>query len=112
MSDRIARNANRLGLTRKPWVKSSLAPGSKTVKLYLEEANLLAELQQLGFDVRSDCPECQPLGADAQALGQKLARAGFQNGQTLSGRSKPASRTAAAWFRCQIGLPGMPTAWG
>ncbi|MEE4360073.1 MAG: aconitate hydratase AcnA, partial [Pseudomonadales bacterium] len=47
----IARNANRLGLTRKPWVKTSLAPGSKTVKLYLEEADLLPELQQLGFDV-------------------------------------------------------------
>ena len=36
----IARNANRLGLTRKPWVKSSLAPGSKTVALYLDEAGL------------------------------------------------------------------------
>jgi len=47
----IARNANRLGLTRKPWVKSSLAPGSKTVKMYLEAANLLPELQSLGFDV-------------------------------------------------------------
>ena len=47
----IARNANARGLTRKPWVKTSLAPGSKTVKTYLPEANLLPELQQLGFDV-------------------------------------------------------------
>ena len=47
----IARNANKLGLTRKPWVKSSLAPGSKTVKMYLEEANLLPELENLGFGV-------------------------------------------------------------
>jgi len=47
----IARNANALGLTRKPWVKTSLAPGSKTVKLYLEEANLLPELENLGFGV-------------------------------------------------------------
>ena len=47
----IARNANRLGLTRKPWVKSSLAPGSKTVQLYLEEAKLLPELEKLGFGV-------------------------------------------------------------
>nr|WP_136251230.1 Fe/S-dependent 2-methylisocitrate dehydratase AcnD [Ningiella ruwaisensis] len=47
----IARNANKLGLTRKPWVKTSLAPGSKAVKLYLEEAQLLPELQNLGFDV-------------------------------------------------------------
>lgn len=47
----IARNANRLGLTRKPWVKTSLAPGSKTVKMYLEDANLLPELEELGFGV-------------------------------------------------------------
>ncbi|MCH2098163.1 MAG: aconitase family protein, partial [Pseudomonadales bacterium] len=47
----IARNANARGLPRKPWVKTSLAPGSKTVKTYLSEANLLPELQQLGFDV-------------------------------------------------------------
>ena len=47
----IARNANKLGLTRKPWVKTSLAPGSKTVKMYLEESGLLPELQKQGFDV-------------------------------------------------------------
>ena len=41
----LARNANKLGLERKPWVKSSLAPGSKTVKLYLEDAGLLKELE-------------------------------------------------------------------
>ncbi|WP_404407550.1 Fe/S-dependent 2-methylisocitrate dehydratase AcnD [Pseudidiomarina marina] len=47
----IARNANKLGLTRKPWVKTSLAPGSKTVKMYLEDAELLPELENLGFGV-------------------------------------------------------------
>ncbi|WP_281916228.1 aconitate hydratase AcnA, partial [Caldimonas thermodepolymerans] len=47
----LARNANRLGLVRKPWVKSSLAPGSKAVQLYLQEAGLEAELQKLGFGV-------------------------------------------------------------
>jgi len=47
----IARNANKLGLIRKPWVKSSLAPGSKTVELYLQNANLLPELERLGFGV-------------------------------------------------------------
>ena len=41
----VARNANAKGLTRKPWVKSSLAPGSKAVQLYLEDANLLPELE-------------------------------------------------------------------
>jgi aconitate hydratase len=47
----LARNANRAGLTRKPWVKTSLAPGSKTVALYLDEAGLTKELEQLGFGV-------------------------------------------------------------
>ena len=41
----LARNANAKGLTRKPWVKSSLAPGSKAVQLYLEDAELLQELE-------------------------------------------------------------------
>ncbi len=47
----IARNANQKGLLRKPWVKSSLAPGSKAVQLYLEEADLLGELEKLGFGI-------------------------------------------------------------
>jgi 2-methylcitrate dehydratase (2-methyl-trans-aconitate forming) len=47
----LARNANARGLSRKPWVKTSLAPGSKTVQLYLEEANLLSELETLGFGI-------------------------------------------------------------
>lgn len=47
----IARNANQRGLTRKPWVKSSLAPGSKTVELYLRDADLLKELETLGFGI-------------------------------------------------------------
>ncbi|MDX1455886.1 MAG: aconitate hydratase AcnA, partial [Gammaproteobacteria bacterium] len=47
----LARNANKLGLTRKPWVKSSLAPGSRAVQLYLEEAGLKEELEDLGFGI-------------------------------------------------------------
>jgi 2-methylcitrate dehydratase (2-methyl-trans-aconitate forming) len=47
----LARNANRKGLVRKPWVKSSLAPGSKTVELYLQEAGLKDDLEKLGFGI-------------------------------------------------------------
>ncbi|MEY4022372.1 MAG: hypothetical protein RI960_1384, partial [Pseudomonadota bacterium] len=47
----LARNANKLGLVRKPWVKSSLAPGSKAVTMYLEEAGLMGDLEKLGFGV-------------------------------------------------------------
>jgi aconitase A len=47
----LARKANQLGLTRKPWVKSSFAPGSKAAELYLKEAGVLSELEQLGFGI-------------------------------------------------------------
>ena len=47
----IAKRANELGLIRKPWVKSSFAPGSKVAKLYLEEAGLLSEMEKLGFGI-------------------------------------------------------------
>lgn len=47
----LARNANRAGLTRRPWVKSSLAPGSKAVQLYLEDSGLEKELEKLGFGI-------------------------------------------------------------
>lgn len=47
----LARNANKLGLIRKPWVKSSFAPGSKVAEIYLQEAGLLSELEQLGFGI-------------------------------------------------------------
>ncbi len=55
----VARNANRLGLTVKPWVKTSLAPGSQVVTEYLEKADLQDELNQLGFDlVGYGCTTC------------------------------------------------------
>ncbi|NJC34279.1 aconitate hydratase [Sphingomonas jejuensis] len=47
----VARKANALGLVRKPWVKTSFAPGSKVARLYLEEAGLLPELEKLGFGI-------------------------------------------------------------
>ncbi|WP_133499129.1 Fe/S-dependent 2-methylisocitrate dehydratase AcnD [Cognatilysobacter terrigena] len=47
----LAKKANELGLVRKPWVKSSLAPGSKAVELYLQESSLLPHLEQLGFGI-------------------------------------------------------------
>jgi len=55
----LARNANRRGLKRKPWVKSSLAPGSKVVAEYYEKSGLQKELDQLGFNlVGFGCTTC------------------------------------------------------
>ena len=47
----LAKKANELGLIRKPWVKTSFAPGSKVAKLYLQDAGLLTELEKLGFGI-------------------------------------------------------------
>ena len=47
----LASKAIELGLVRKPWVKSSFAPGSKAAALYLEEAGVLKDLEQLGFGI-------------------------------------------------------------
>ncbi|MDP3843409.1 MAG: Fe/S-dependent 2-methylisocitrate dehydratase AcnD [Oxalobacteraceae bacterium] len=70
----IARNANQRGLTRKPWVKSSLAPGSKTVELYLEEAKLLPELEKLGFGVVAfACTTCNGMSGALDPVIQKEA---------------------------------------
>lgn len=68
----IARNANQKGLLRKPWVKTSLAPGSKAVTMYLEEANLLPELEQLGFGVVAyACTSCNGMSG---ALDPKIEK--------------------------------------
>jgi aconitate hydratase len=69
----LARNANARGLVRKPWVKTSLAPGSKAVQLYLEEAGLLTELEQLGFGIVAFIVlYCKKVAA-GQSWGQKTA---------------------------------------
>lgn len=68
----IARNANKLGLTRKPWVKTSLAPGSKAVTAYLEESNLLPEMEKLGFGVVGyACTSCNGMSG---ALDPKIKK--------------------------------------
>ncbi len=83
----IARNANRLGLNRKPWVKSSLAPGSKTVKMYLEEAELLPELEQLGFGVVAfACTTCNGMsGALDPVIQQEVVERDLYAVAVLSG---------------------------
>ena len=98
----IARNANKLGLIRKPWVKSSLAPGSKTVKMYLEEADLLPELQQLGFDVVAfACTTCNGMSGALDPKIQKevidrdlYATAVLSGNRNFDGRIHPYAKQA------------------
>ncbi|AYA65418.1 Fe/S-dependent 2-methylisocitrate dehydratase AcnD [Alteromonas sp. RKMC-009] len=83
----LARNANARGLIRKPWVKSSLAPGSKTVKLYLEEAGLLSELEQLGFGVVAfACTTCNGMsGALDPKIQEEIIKRDLYSTAVLSG---------------------------
>ncbi|WP_426111678.1 Fe/S-dependent 2-methylisocitrate dehydratase AcnD [Massilia sp. PWRC2] len=98
----IARNANRLGLLRKPWVKSSLAPGSKTVALYLEEAGLMTELETLGFGVVGfACTTCNGMsGALDPVIEQEIiardlyATAVLSGNRNFDGRIHPYAKQA------------------
>ncbi|MCE4371893.1 Fe/S-dependent 2-methylisocitrate dehydratase AcnD [Xanthomonas hortorum] len=98
----LARNANARGLTRKPWVKSSLAPGSKAVQLYLEDAGLLSELEQLGFGIVAfACTTCNGMsGALDPAIQQEIidrdlyATAVLSGNRNFDGRIHPYAKQA------------------
>ncbi|SET66842.1 aconitase /2-methylcitrate dehydratase (trans-methylaconitate-forming) [Burkholderia cepacia] len=98
----LARNANAKGLTRKPWVKSSLAPGSKAVELYLEEANLLPELEKLGFGIVAfACTTCNGMsGALDPKIQQEIvdrdlyATAVLSGNRNFDGRIHPYAKQA------------------
>ena len=98
----LARNANARGLVRKPWVKSSLAPGSKAVQLYLEEAGLKSELEQLGFGIVAfACTTCNRMsGALDPAIQQEIidrdlyATAVLSGNRNFDGRIHPYAKQA------------------
>jgi iron-sulfur-dependent 2-methylisocitrate dehydratase len=98
----LARNANRLGLQRKPWVKTSLAPGSKAVALYLDEARLTTELEQLGFGVVAfACTTCNGMsGALDPQIQQEIierdlyATAVLSGNRNFDGRIHPYAKQA------------------
>ncbi|MEL4251430.1 Fe/S-dependent 2-methylisocitrate dehydratase AcnD [Shewanella xiamenensis] len=98
----LARNANAKGLSRKPWVKTSLAPGSKAVQLYLEEANLLPELESLGFGIVGfACTTCNGMsGALDPVIQQEVidrdlyATAVLSGNRNFDGRIHPYAKQA------------------
>ena len=98
----LARNANAKGLSRKPWVKSSLAPGSKAVQLYLEDAKLLPELEQLGFGIVAfACTTCNGMsGALDPKIQQEVidrdlyATAVLSGNRNFDGRIHPYAKQA------------------
>ncbi|CCG95109.1 aconitate hydratase 1 [Marinobacter nauticus ATCC 49840] len=83
----LAKKANELGLVRKPWVKSSFAPGSKVARLYLEEAGLLPELEKLGFGIVAyACTTCNGMsGALDPKIQQEIIDRDLYSTAVLSG---------------------------
>ena len=98
----LARKANALGLVRKPWVKSSFAPGSKVAQLYLEEAGLLPELEKLGFGIVGfACTTCNGMsGALDPRIQQEIidrdlyATAVLSGNRNFDGRIHPYAKQA------------------
>jgi len=98
----LARKANELGLIRKPWVKSSFAPGSKVARLYLEEAGLLPELEKLGFGIVAyACTTCNGMsGALDPVIQQEVidrdlyATAVLSGNRNFDGRIHPYAKQA------------------
>ncbi|HDY7659087.1 TPA: Fe/S-dependent 2-methylisocitrate dehydratase AcnD [Vibrio vulnificus] len=98
----LAKKANQLGLIRKPWVKSSFAPGSKVAKLYLEEAELLPELEKLGFGIVAyACTTCNGMsGALDPKIQQEIidrdlyATAVLSGNRNFDGRIHPYAKQA------------------
>ncbi|MBP7001533.1 aconitate hydratase AcnA [Amaricoccus sp.] len=94
----VARKARALGLTRKPWVKTSLAPGSQVVSEYLEAANLQEDLDAIGFNLAGyGCTTCignsGPLGdpAISKAIAENdlVATAVLSGNRNFEGRISP-----------------------
>jgi len=93
----VARKAAALGLNRKPWVKTSLAPGSQVVTAYLEAAGLQEELDKIGFNlVGYGCTTCignsgplQPEISKAIADGDLVATSVLSGNRNFEGRISP-----------------------
>ncbi|KGH51742.1 aconitate hydratase [Acinetobacter idrijaensis] len=98
----LARKANELGLVRKPWVKSSFAPGSKAAALYLEEAGVLHDLEKLGFGIVAyACTTCNGMsGALDPKIQQEIidrdlyATAVLSGNRNFDGRIHPYAKQA------------------
>ena len=98
----IAKKANELGLVRKPWVKTSFAPGSKVAQLYLEDAGLLRELEKLGFGIVGfACTTCNGMSGALDPVIQKeiidrdlYATAVLSGNRNFDGRIHPYAKQA------------------
>jgi aconitate hydratase len=93
----LARKANKLGLKAKPWVKTSLAPGSRVVTDYLTKAGLTSDLEAVGFyTVGYGCTTCignsgplKPEISEAVKAGDVIATSVLSGNRNFEGRVHP-----------------------
>jgi iron-sulfur-dependent 2-methylisocitrate dehydratase len=98
----LAKKANELGLTRKPWVKTSFAPGSKVARLYLQDSGLLKELETLGFGIVAfACTTCNGMSGALDPVIQReiidrdlYATAVLSGNRNFDGRIHPYAKQA------------------
>ncbi|WP_150304029.1 Fe/S-dependent 2-methylisocitrate dehydratase AcnD [Pseudomonas saliphila] len=98
----LCKKANEMGLVRKPWVKTSFAPGSKVARLYLEESGLLTEMEKLGFGIVGyACTTCNGMsGALDPKIQQEIidrdlyATAVLSGNRNFDGRIHPYAKQA------------------
>ena len=112
----VAQKAVALGLRTKPWVKTSLAPGSKVVTDYLRRSGLQSYLDQLGFDlVGYGCTTCignsGPLPPDVEAAiaaGDLTVGAVLSGNRNFEGRIHPRDTHEGTWHAPPERPPRLP----
>ncbi|MNS39079.1 Aconitate hydratase [compost metagenome] len=102
----LARNAQRRGLRSKPWVKTSLSPGSRVVADYLEKADLLSDFSALGFDLAGfGCMTCIGNSGSLEEHMERFSDQGLKTVVVLSGNRNFEGRVNP---RVQVGYLASP----
>ena len=109
----VAKKANELGLVRKPWVKTSFAPGSKVAEMYLQESGLLAEMEKLGFGIVGfACTTCNGMsGALDPVIEKEILERGIHTTAVLSGNRNFDGRIHPHVKQAFLASPALVVAW-
>ncbi|WP_369173675.1 aconitate hydratase AcnA [Streptomyces sp. R28] len=108
----VAEAAVRLGLQVPSWVKTSLAPGSRTVPAYLGRAGVLPALEKLGFHVVAfGCTTCHGMSGDLLPQARRAADAGVLGTAVLSGNRNFEGRVHPEVKAAYLASPGLVVAY-
>lgn len=109
----VAKKANELGLLRKPWVKTSFAPGSKVAEMYLQDSGLLTEMEKLGFGIVGfACTTCNGMsGALDPVIQKEILERGIHTTAVLSGNRNFDGRIHPHVKQAFLASPALVVAW-